>query len=92
MAERFRDAGATGRPSVWMCVKSMAAFACFGTSRTVAAQVGALASWRIGREWLVLADAHAGYRDTSSTSIAGPVAWPKVYSITSFIRVQWRYR
>jgi hypothetical protein len=71
---------------------SLDAFACYGTSRTTAAQAGALASWRIGREWLVLADVHAGYRDVRSTSIAGPVAWPKVYSITSFIRVQWRYR
>ena len=88
MAERFRDVDA----STGMCMTSLDAFACFGTSRTTAAQAGALASWRIGREWLVLADAHAGYRDVDSTSIAGPIAWPKVYSITSFVRVQWRYR
>jgi hypothetical protein len=88
MAERFRDVDA----STGMCMTSLDAFACYGTSRTTAAQAGALASWRIGREWLVLADAHAGYRDVRSTSIAGPVAWPNVYSITSFIRVQWRYR
>lgn len=96
MAERFRDVrargGPGGSPSGEMCVTSMDASACFGTSRTVAAQAGALASWRIGREWLVLADVHVGYRDASSTSIAGPVAWPRVYSVTSFIRVQWRYR
>jgi hypothetical protein len=88
MAERFRDVDA----STGMCITSLDAFACYGTSRTTAAQAGALASWRIGREWLVLADAHAGYRDVRSMSIAGPIAWPKVYSITSFIRVQWRYR
>jgi hypothetical protein len=88
MAERFRDVDS----STGVCMTSLDPFACFGTSRTTAAQVGALASWRIGREWLVLADAHAGYRDVHSASIAGPLAWPKVYSITSFIRVQWRYR
>ena len=88
MAERFRDVDS----STGMCMTSLDAFACYGTSRTTAAQAGALASWRIGREWLVLADAHAGYRDVRSTSIAGPIAWPKVYSIASFVRVQWRYR
>ena len=88
MAERFRDVDA----SSGMCMTSLDAFACYGTSRTTAAQAGALASWRIGREWLVLADVHAGYRDVRSASIAGPLAWPRVHSITSFIRVQWRYR
>ncbi|HET7499413.1 MAG TPA: hypothetical protein VFK02_00360 [Kofleriaceae bacterium] len=88
MAERFRDVSAGDG----MCMTSLDAFACYGTSRTVAAQAGALASWRIGREWLLVADAHAGYRDVHSTSIAGPVAWPKVYSVTSFIRLQWRVR
>lgn len=88
MAERFRDVGSgTG-----MCMTSLDAFACYGTSTTIAAQVGALASWRIGREWMLIADAHAGYRNVHSTSIAGPMAWPKVYSLTSFIRVQWRFR
>jgi len=87
MAERFRDVGGgTG-----MCMTSLDVFACYGTSRTTAAQAGALASWRIGREWLVLADAHAGLRDVRSASVAGPLAWPRVYSITSFVRVQWRY-
>lgn len=88
MVERFTDVDA----STGMCMTSLDAFACYGSSRTVAAQAGALASWRIGREWLVLADAHAGYRDVRSASIAGPIAWPKVVSITSFMRVQWRYR
>jgi hypothetical protein len=88
MAERFRDVdAATG-----MCMTSLDAFACYGTSRTVAVQAGALASWRLGREWLVLADVHAGYRDVHSTSIAGPIAWPHVYSLSSFIRIQWRVR
>lgn len=88
MAERFRDVDA----SQGMCMTSLDAFACYGTSATVAAQAGALASWRIGREWLVLADVHAGVRDVHSSSVAGSIAWPKVASITSFIRVQWRYR
>jgi len=88
MAERFRDVAA----STGMCMTSLDAFACYGTSSTVAAQAGALASWRIGREWLLLADLHAGYRDVRSASIAGPIAWPHVYSLTSFLRIQWRYR
>jgi len=88
MAERFRDVDS----STGMCMTSLDAFACYGTSTTIAAQAGALASWRIGREWLVVADAHGGYRDVRSTSIAGPFAWPKIYSVTSFIRLQWRIR
>lgn len=88
MAERFRDVDA----STGMCMTSLDAFACYGTSTTQAVQAGALATWRIGREWLLLADAHAGVRDVRSASVAGPVAWPRVLSITSFIRVQWRYR
>ena len=88
MAERFRDVDA----SMGMCMTSLDPFACYGTSTTVAAQAGALASWRIGREWLLLADAHAGYRDVTSASVAGALVWPKVYSVTSFLRVQWRYR
>ena len=88
MAERFRDVDA----STGMCMTSLDALACYGTSTTVAAQAGALASWRIGREWLVVADVHLGYRDVSSTASAGPIAWPKVSSLTSFLRVQWRYR
>ncbi|HEX8110222.1 MAG TPA: hypothetical protein VF516_20970, partial [Kofleriaceae bacterium] len=88
MVERFTDVDA----STGMCMTSLDTFACYGASKTVAAQAGALATWRIGREWLLLADAHAGYRDVRSASIAGPIVWPKVVSITSFIRVQWRYR
>ena len=88
MAERFTDVDA----STGMCMTSLDTFACYGTSKTAAAQAGALATWRIGREWLLLADVHAGYRSVSSASIAGPIAWPRVVSITSFIRVQWRYR
>jgi hypothetical protein len=88
MAERFRDVDS----STGMCITSLDVFACYGTSTTIAAQAGALGSWRIGREWLVIADLHAGYRDVRSTSIAGPLSWPKVYSITSFIRLQWRIR
>jgi hypothetical protein len=88
MAERFRDVAA----SSGMCMTSLDAFACFGTSTTTAAQAGALASWRVGRDWLILADLHAGYRDVRSTTIAGPLSWPTLYSVTSLLRVQWRYR
>jgi hypothetical protein len=88
MAERFRDVTA----SSGMCMTSLDAFACFGASKTTAAQAGALVTWRIGRDWLVLADAHAGYRDVRSTTLAGPLSWPKLYSVTSLLRVQWRYR
>jgi hypothetical protein len=88
MAERFRDVDG----SAGMCMTSLDAFACYGTSTTAAAQAGVLASWRVGREWLVLADVHAGYRDVHSTSMAGPVTWPTVTSLTSFVRVQWRFR
>jgi hypothetical protein len=88
MAERLRDAtGASG-----MCTGSFDALACFGTSRTTAVQAGGLASWRAGREWLLIADAHVGYQDVDSRSLAGPIAWPRVWSLTTFIRVQWRYR
>ncbi len=88
MAERFRDvASAAGT-----CMTSLTPLACYGTSTTVAAQAGALASWRIGREWLVIADVHAGYRDVRSVGVSGPIAWPKVTSIASFVRIQWRYR
>ena len=86
MAERFRDDGAGA------CMTSLDPSACYGNARTTAAQAGALASWRIGREWLVIADLHAGYRDVRSAGIAGPIAWPTVTSLTSFVRVQWRYR
>jgi hypothetical protein len=86
MAERFRDDGAGH------CMTSLDPFVCYGDAKTTAAQAGALASWRIGREWLVIADLHAGYRDVRSTGISGPITWPTVTSITSFLRVQWRYR
>jgi hypothetical protein len=87
MAQRFRDRSGGGP-----CTTSLDALACFGASRTAAAQLGALASWRIGREWLLLADAHLGVRDVTSTSVNGTVAYPAATSITTFARVQWRYR
>jgi hypothetical protein len=74
------------------CMTSLDIFACYGTSDTKALQAGVLASWRVGREWMILADTHLGYRDMTSTSISGPVVWPTVYSLTAFLRVQWRYR
>nr|MBA3397534.1 hypothetical protein [Deltaproteobacteria bacterium] len=56
------------------------------------AQLGALASWQLGREWLVIVDAHAGVRQMTAASIMGKVDYPTVYSLTTFARVQWRYR
>lgn len=80
--EHFKDVGGQ------MCTTSLNALACFGTSTTTAAQTGLLGSWRVAREWLVLADAHLGYQDITSMT----VKWPAVLSVTAFVRVQWRYR
>jgi hypothetical protein len=87
MGEHFRDDNGAG-----MCAGSLDVFACYGSSTTTAAQAGALVTWRLAREWLLLADTHLGYQDISGTSIAGPLVWPHVYSVTAFARVQWRYR
>ena len=87
MAERFRDLSGGGA-----CSTSLDVFACYGASSTSAAQLGALASWRIAREWLVLLDTHLGIRKVTSTSINGTVDYPAATSVTTFARVQWRYR
>lgn len=87
MVERFRDLSGGG-----MCSTSLDPFTCYGASSTTAAQAGALASWRVAREWLLLADAHVGVRSVSSTSITGTVDYPAAYSLTAFLRAQWRYR
>ncbi len=86
MAGRFRTIGDRG-----MCTDSLDPLACYSASSTTLAQAGALVSWRASREWLVLADLHLGYRDTDSTTLAGPVAWPTVISIAGFVRAQWRF-
>ena len=82
MAERFRDATGGG-----MCTTSMDVFSCYGASKVTAGQAGALASWRVGREWLVILDSHVGAR-----SVSGTVDTPRAYSVTAFARLQWRYR
>lgn len=87
MAGRFRTIGPAAD-----CTSSLDALACYGRSRSVLAQAGALATWRVSREWLFLADLHLGYRDITSTTLAREVAWPSVYTVTSFVRVQWRFR
>lgn len=83
---RFRSTNAMGA-----CTTSLDVFACYGASKTSAAEVGALASWRIGREWLLLADVRAGYRKTTSSTVDGMVAAPAVFGLTTFVRAQWRY-
>jgi hypothetical protein len=88
MGERFHDANAGGG----MCASSFDPLMCFGTSSTTAAQTGVLASWRIGRDWLLLGDTHLGYQAVSGATIAGPLVYPHVYSLTAFARIQWRYR
>jgi hypothetical protein len=88
MGEHLRDVDT----STGGCMTSLNVFACYGTSDTTAAQAGALVSWRIGREWLLIGDTHLGYQDLHSTSLSGSVAWPHVYSVTAFLRAQWRYR
>jgi hypothetical protein len=87
MAERFRDLGGNG-----MCDTSIDVFACYGAAKTSAAQTGALASWRVAREWLLLLDTHVGVRNVTSTSLNGTVDYPSAYSFTAFVRAQWRYR
>ena len=86
MAARFSSASSSG-----MCTASMDPFVCYSAAKATVAQAGVLASWRVGREWLLIADAHAGYRDATSQTIAGTTAWPHVWAITSFLRAQWRY-
>ncbi|HTR55822.1 MAG TPA: hypothetical protein VMJ10_34335 [Kofleriaceae bacterium] len=87
------------------CATSIAPLACFGTSSVDAGQGGALFSWRVAREWLLVADAQLGYQrlrstfttpmtpgDPSSPLEMLPVHWPGAFSITGFARLQWRYR
>ena len=73
------------------CTTSLDVFACYGSSKTTAAELGTLASWRIAREWLLLADVRVGYRDTTSTTIGGTTSFPHVYALTTFLRAQWRF-
>ena len=99
MYEHLQDTGKSAS-----CVLSTDPLACYGTSTTTAVQTGVLASWRIGREWLLIADTHVGYQKVGSHYLAPmsadpmapladmPVAWPTVLSVTAFARVQWRYR
>ncbi|MEO8701884.1 MAG: hypothetical protein ABI867_17700 [Kofleriaceae bacterium] len=87
MAERFRATSSDG-----MCSDSLDLFRCFSASTTEAAQAGVLGSYRVAREWLVLLDAHAGLQKLDSVTLMGPVTFPRVFSLTMFARVQWRYR
>ena len=87
MVARFRNAA-----GAMACTDSLDPFACFSTSTTASAQAGMLGSYRVAREWLLLLDSHVGVQDVESSSIMGPIAWPRVLSLTMFARVQWRYR
>ena len=99
MFEHLKDTGGS-----MSCTTSMDPLACYGTSTTTAAQAGVLVSWRVAREWLLIADTHVGYQDVGSHYLAPmngdpmaplvdtPVVWPTVFSVTAFARVQWRYR
>ncbi len=99
MYEHLKDSGANAS-----CTTSTDPLACYGTSSTTAAQAGVLVSWRVAREWLLIADTHVGYQTVGSHYLAPmngdpmaplvdtPVAWPTVVSVTAFARVQWRYR
>lgn len=80
--QRARDLGGG------TCSMSTDLAACFGHARTTAAQAGLLASWRVGREWLVLADVHGGAREVTS----GMTAYPTAFTLTAFARLAWRYR
>jgi hypothetical protein len=81
-----------GTADAQSCMNSMNALSCYSAARQSAAQLGVLGTWRVSREWLLLADLHLGYRDVDSISVDGTLTWPRVYSITSFVRLQWRYR
>lgn len=86
MVGRFRTLGGSGD-----CTSSLEVLTCYGLTSTQLVQVGALASWRVSREWLVLADTHIGYRDSSSTTLVGEITWPHVYTVSGFVRAQWRF-
>lgn len=87
MAQRYRQLSGGG-----MCTTSLAVLDCYGSSTMAAAQAGLLGSWRVAREWLLLADTHLGVQDVESTTINGQVTWPRMLSVTVFARAQWRYR
>ena len=100
MIEHFSDLG-----SPQACTTSVSPLACYGTATTTAGQAGVLVSWRIAKEWLLITGAHAGYQrinsrylvpmdpsDPSSPLVDLPVSWPRVVSVTGFLRLQWRYR
>jgi hypothetical protein len=100
MGEHVQDQG-----GALACTGALDPLACYGHASTNAAQVGGLLSWRVAREWLLVADAHVGYQkvgshylapmnvsDPSSPLIDLPITWPTVISVTGFLRLQWRYR
>lgn len=74
------------------CADSLDVFACFSSSRTWAAQAGALGSYQLSREWLFLLDAHLGMQDLESRSLMGTTEFPRVLSLSMFGRAQWRFR
>lgn len=87
MIARFRS-----KADPMACADSTDVFACFSSSRTWAAQAGALATFQLNREWLFLLDAHLGAQDIESRSLMGDVALPRVLSLSMFGRAQWRFR
>jgi hypothetical protein len=88
MWESYKDAGA-GTSS---CATNADLLACYGTAKTTAVQLGGFVSWRVGREWLLFADTHAGLQDATSTAVNGAVTWPKIWTVTGFARIQWRFQ
>ena len=87
MGQRLRSNGGAD-----LCMTTLDPLSCYGTSDTSAAQLGLTASWRVSREWLLLTDLHFGYQDHTSDLSTGMIEWPSVYSVSSFLRLQWRYR
>ncbi len=99
MIEKFQDAG---RGTACTALDPLS---CYGTASTSGGQAGALATWRVAKEWLLIVDGHVGYQqsgshylvpmdaaDPASPLVDLPVNWPRVLSVTGFVRVQWRYR
>ncbi|MBK9037287.1 MAG: hypothetical protein IPL61_39600 [Myxococcales bacterium] len=65
---------------------------CYGTSTSRGLTGGAVVTVTASRDWLVLVDAHGGLLDTDAMFAAAPVTWPRLWWVSAFARLQWRYR
>jgi hypothetical protein len=86
---RFRNSSGSSPTG---CMDSSDVFQCFSISKSTVVEGGALASYRIAREWLFLLDGHVGVQDARASTLMGTLDYPHVLSFTMFARAQWRYR